>query len=256
MRAVYIAPLFTLLSACGSSGSSGGGGGSSMLPPLPTSDASLGGLWEGSLTYQDQTFEDLVGFTTADGRLTLISLDTFGPDTVAQYMGMISVDGETFSGSGTAYAELGATWDSGATVLGFTVMGTIIERATITGSFQLDGGESVDFDLAYDPVYEEDSSLALLEGVWSVYNDLLNPVTTFTVEAGGQFSAQSATGCASLGQVAIIDALYNLYQWTVTISNCGIAGDYTGFAVLDSLSPAIVVNISNDQRALVFFLEP
>lgn len=84
--------------ACGG----GGGGaapGTTQLPP-PAGDANPGGIWVGTLENEDVTFEELTGITTSDGQFRLISLDTFGPDTFGQYVGLATVDGSSVSGNG------------------------------------------------------------------------------------------------------------------------------------------------------------
>lgn len=257
MRSIILTFFVLSIAACG-----GGGGGApaaSPTPPMPTADADPGGMWVGALENADSTFEELIGITTSDGRFTLISLDTFGPDTFGQYVGTAMVDGSDISGAGSAYAQPGATWSDGSTVLDITVTAVVDEQTTLSGSWQNSIGEIVTFELDYDSEYERDSSLALLEGVWYVYDDLLNPTLTLTMEADGSFSGQNTAGCQSLGQVTLIDAAFNIYGWGVTISACPIAGDYSGFAVLGDAdigqNNVVLVSISNDERALLLPLE-
>jgi len=259
LRTLLLSLFLLFVSACG-----GGGGGSTTSVMPPPVDADPGGLWFGTVTYDDQTFEELVGITTSDGRFTLISLDTFGPDTFGQYIGMLTVNGTDATGSGSAYAAPGTTWDNGSTVLEISITAVINEQTTMSGSWTASSGETGSFELDYDADYERDSSLVLLEGVWYVYDDILNPVLTLTVDAGGAFTAQNNLGCQSLGQISIIDASFNVYGWDVAISNCLIDGDYSGFAVLGNLDtgdPAnsqnnvVLVSMSNDLRALLLPLE-
>lgn len=257
MRNCAATIVFLLIAACGG----GGYGGEPTIsqPPPPVSDADPGGLWSGSLVYEDMTSEELVGISTSDGRFTFISIDTFGPDTVAQYVGTSTTDGSNVSGSGRAFAPPGSTWSNGSGSVDFTVTAEIVERTTMSGTWQNSIGESGSFDLAYDTEYERDSSLTLLEGVWFVYDEMRNANITFTVDADGSFSGQSNMGCQSLGQVAIIDADFNVFDWTVTISGCAIAGDYTGFAVVGDVDTGqnnfVLVSISNDLRAFLLPLE-
>lgn len=246
----------------------GGGNDSSLapFPPPPVGDADFGGLWFGLLTNDDQTFEELIGITSSDGRFIFISLDTFGPDTVGHYVGLATVNGSDVTGFGSAYAAQGAAWSTGSAVLDVTLDAVIDERNMMSGSWENSAGETVLFELDYDAEYERDSSLSLLAGVWYVYDDLLNPTLTLTAQTGGMFTAQATSGCLSLGQASIIDAAYNVYGWDVTISggNCPITGDYSGLAVLtdvdtgdpnDSRNNAVLVSVSNDQRAILLPLE-
>ncbi len=153
MRALVAGMVFVVVSACGG----GGGGGSVNVPPPvtpPITDADPGGIWGGTASYADVTFEELVGITTSDGRFTLISLDTFGPDTFGQYIGTASMAGAEFTGSGSAYADSGATWDNGSTVMDISITATVSERSTLSGSWTTSSGEVVFFDLDYDSTYE------------------------------------------------------------------------------------------------------
>lgn len=258
MRALNLTLLLLVLSACG-----GGGSVTAPVNPPPV-DADPGGLWLGTVTYDDETSEDLVAITTSTGRFTLISVDSFGPDTVGQYIGTLMVDGNNVTGTGSAYAPAGATWDDGSSVMDISINAVIDEQATMSGTWSADSGDAGSFELEYDSEYEKNSSLSIIDGVWYVYDDTLNAELTLTVETGGAFAGQGNNGCQSTGLVSIIDAAFNVYGWDVTISNCPIAGDYTGFAVLgdiDTGDPATsqnnvaLVSISNDQRALMLPLE-
>lgn len=260
MRASFYIPFLVLFSACGG----GGGGGSTAPPPPPPVDADPGGLWWGFVTYSDQTVEDLVGITTSAGRFTLLSLDAFGPDDLDQFIGMLTVDGTAATGTGSAYASPGTTWSNGATVVGLSLSATIAERSRMTGSWTTSSGETGSFELDYDGEFEKGSSLELMQGLWYVYDETLNPELVLTVESGGAFSAQSSFGCQSVGQVSIIDSGSNVYDWNVVISDCPIAGDYSGLAVMGDIDTgdpgtsqnnAVLVSLSNDLRALLLPLE-
>jgi len=235
------------MAACGG-GSSGGGGG--VVP----GDQALGGLWSGTLTIAGQPgTQTLVGVSTEDGRFRLFSVDT-----EAQFVGTAQVVRTSVSGSGDAFAPPGFTWLDGSTVTTVTMTGTLQQRNSLVGDWKAGTGESGTFDLDYDADYETDSSLALLTGVWTVYDDNLNPFATFTIDADGKFSGQNAVGCTSLGRISIIDARFNVYDITSTISNCAIAGDYAGLGVLGQIvnpNDAFLFSVSNDMRALLLGLE-
>lgn len=257
MRAFLLILSLGMVAACG-------GGGLSPPGERPPVDANPGGLWVGTLTYEDQTVEELVGLSTADGFFTLISFDTFGPDTVGQYIGVFDVNGTTVTGSGTAYATQGAAWSNNSAVLDFSVSATIDEQTSLVGEMTANDIDLGSFELEYDTDYERDSALPLLQGVWYVYDDTLNAELTLTAQGGGAFAAQSDTGCQSSGQISVIDGRFNIYGWSVRISSCTIAGDYAGYAVLGDIDTgdpaasqnnALLVSISNDVRALLLPLE-
>jgi hypothetical protein len=234
-----------LFSACG-----GGGSGGGVVPE----DQALGGLWSGTLRIDGVSgTQELVGISTDDGRFRFISVDTEG-----QFIGTVSASGTRASGSGKAFAPPGFTWRDGSTVTTVTMTGTVRQRSALSGNWTAGTGESGSFNLNYDTDHEKDSSLSLVEGVWTVYDDNLNPFATFTIEADGRFSAQNAVGCASLGQISIIDPGYNVYDIESTVSNCAIAGSYTGLGALGEIaSPndVFVFSVSNDLRALLLGLE-
>jgi hypothetical protein len=41
-----------------------------------------------------------------------------------------------------------------------------------------------------------------------------------SIEQDGRFLGQNVNGCQSTGQVAVIDARYNVYAWDATLVNC------------------------------------
>lgn len=239
--------VLALLSSCGGGGSGGGGG------TIPQ-DQSLGGFWTGSLTIDGEPgTQELVGISTEDNRFRFISVDT-----AAQFVGTATANGTSVTGSGTAYAPLGFVWLNGSTVTTVSMTATINERVSFVGSWSSGTGESGTFNFTYDAEYEKDSSLALLAGVWTVYDVNLNPFATFTIEPDGRFSAQNAEGCITAGRFSLIDARFNVYDVQSTIQNCAIAGDYTGLAALGDIAnpnDALLLSISNPERALLLALE-
>ena len=239
----------------------GGGGGSPPAappppppPPPPPVTEALGGFWVGVLTFDmNQTSEIFLGLATDDGRFRFLS-----GESNTQFTGIQQANLNNVTGSGTGYADTGTTWLDSSTVTAVTTDGTIIERDSFSGTWSNASGESGSFDLFYDADFERPSSLPLLEGTWTVYDDFGVAVATFTFDALGQFSGQNDSGCVSSGQVSIIDALYNVYQVDSTIANCFIAGDYSGLASLGDLNTtndAMVLTVSNDMLGIVLVLE-
>ncbi|MDH5344702.1 MAG: hypothetical protein OEW59_02980 [Gammaproteobacteria bacterium] len=238
------------------------GGGSSSTPPPPSPpppppppvNEAMGGFWAGVLTFDmTQTSELFVGLVSEDGRFSFISAESD-----IQFTGSQQVDVAHVVGSGLGYADPGATWLDMTPVTAVSTDGTVDERNTYSGIWSTASGESGSFDFFYDQEYERDSSLALLEGAWTAYDDMGVPVATFTIDAGGAFNGQNVNGCVSSGTFSIIDPNYNAYSVDSTISNCFIAGDYFGLAAVGDISAvndAIILTISNDDRAIVLGLE-
>ena len=244
-RSVIFALSLVFLSACGGGGGGGGAG------PV---DQALGGLWFGTLSIDGVAgTQNFVGMSTDDGRFRFISADTGG-----QFVGTVQADGTGVSGSGKGFAPDGTTWRDGSTVTTATMTGTLRQRSSLSGSWSTGTGESGTFSFSYDTDYEKDSSLALLNGVWTVYDDNLNPFATFTIDANGQFSGQDVAGCVSLGQISIIDSRSNVYAISSTISGCALAGDYAGLGILGSIAnpnDAFLFSVNDDLRALLLGLE-
>lgn len=112
MKRVLIATCTALLVACGG----GGGGGGSNNPPPP--NASVGGIWFGTLP--DGT--GVLGLIAETGEFHFLTEDEI------QYFGTLSVSQTGVNGSFTGLAPLGFTFDDGSVRGTGTLTGTIQER--------------------------------------------------------------------------------------------------------------------------------
>ncbi|MDH3440077.1 MAG: hypothetical protein OEM63_04960 [Gammaproteobacteria bacterium] len=223
-------------------------------PPPPPVDQAMGGIWVGVLTNDmSQTSELFVALATDDGRFRFLS-----GESGLQFVGTQVINTTHIVGTGIGYADPAVPWLDASVVSDTSTDGQLIERDSFSGIWSTASGESGNFDLFYNDEYESPSSLSLLEGVWTAYDDFRNPTATFTIDAMGQFTGQNTSGCTSSGQISLIDDRYSMYDVTSTISNCFIAGDYSGLAITGELSvpnDAIILSISNTDRALVLGLE-
>ncbi len=279
MRILWLAAIGSLVVGCG-----GGGGGNSspaaaaqLSPPAqpsptpvaqpppapPGSNANFGGIWIGTLTYADQTFDDVLALTTDDGRFALIAVETAGPG-VSQYAGTATVVGDRVTGTGKGYAAPGPHWPGSGTVLPISLDATLGERLALDGNVILGTGPNARLALDYvRDAHERDSSLALLTGVWYVYDEMQNPMATYSFEPDGRFLGQNANGCQSSGRVSIIDASYNVYAWEAEIAHCANGGTFAGLGMLADVSAggppvppnAFLVTVTNGTQAIVLPLE-
>ena len=211
-----------VLAACGGGGVQGvdlSGPGSS--PPNPTNP---GGIWFGTLTSPDLTIA-IEGVVTEDGEGRFV--DENGTQYVVTGIGGSGeIRGITFD----AYAQGGYQFLDGSTTATGNLTGTVVERSTFSGSFSFSTGESGTIAMDYDPIYDRDSSLAKLSGSWDEGSGIM------TVDPDGSFFEQDQFGCVYDGQVSIIDAMFNAYRLTMTVSNCDLAnGNYDGLGVLADL---------------------
>ena len=214
-----------LLSSCGGNDSS-----STIAtppPPPPPVATNPGGIWEGTSNTDGMILEFHGVFTeTGEGR--------FYDDRGTQYIvrnvrgndGSITMDFSAIAPFGSYFLFLDG---SKSKVVTGTITGTIVERVSFEGDFSIiETGESGTISLSYDALYERDSSLAKLEGMWDQDGDGI-----LTVDADGTFFEQNKFGCVLTGQVSIIDPDYNVYALAMTVSLClDDNGQYTGLGVL------------------------
>ncbi|MDH4049096.1 MAG: hypothetical protein OEW68_07600 [Gammaproteobacteria bacterium] len=251
-KVLACAGLMSVLAACG------GGSDAPATPPVvvtpPPVDQLPGGLWFGTMTFDAAMgSEDVIGMVSEDGRLRLISADT-----LTQMSALVTVAGTSLTGDGKAFASPGGIWPDGSTVGDLSIAATVAQRNTMSGAWSTTATESGTFDLYYDDFYERDSSLSLLSGMWTAYDDLGNPDVTFTIQNSGSFDGQNMQGCVSNGQISIIDSRFDLYAVQSTISGCGIAGDYSGLiSIFDLISQndAMVFVVDNGSTAILLGLQ-
>lgn len=245
---VWIASVL-MLPACG-----GGGGGSNpvSLPMPPAPVEKFGGFFFGEMTIdQAQGSEECAALVTEDGQFRFLCVFTD-----LQLAGMASRDMNVLSGTGLAYSTLGFL--DGTTVSDLSLEAVLVQGNSLAGTWTTAAGDSGSFDMLYDAEYDKDSSLTLLAGVWQSTDEFGNPNASFTIDGLGAFTAANDSGCTSSGSFLVLDSRYNLYQMNSTIMGCPIEGDYSGLAlVTDDIlaNDSIIFSISNDQRALLVWLE-
>lgn len=243
--ALVSAAAVVLLTACG-----GGGGDDGFRPPPPV-DALPGGLWEGTVTI-DETLVPvgLMGVSTDAGEIRLFD------DEGRFYFANTNTSGDSFTGGARVFAAPGTAFADDSLVTTGRVDGTIVERGRLTGTFTLDSGDSMEFDVDYNDLYERNSSLALIGGMWVDLSE-----TVFNVDADGIIFAQDSLGCVYDGVVSVIDPDFDAYDIAISVSQCAdFDGAYQGLGVLDDLAfegdnDAFVVLMSNDTLALLLALE-
>jgi len=238
----------------------GGSGGSSTPAPdpgptPPPTDANPAGHWFGTVTNDlSGITEEYVALADANGRFRFVSADS-----AVQFSGNFVITGNDLTGDAMAFADLGVVWMDTTSATPTALSGTITEEDTMAGTWTTVSGESGSFEFFYDPTfYFRASALSLLEGSWIAYDEFLNPAVTFTIAADGSFTGQNDQGCNSVGQFALIDPGFNLYEVQSTVSDCPIAGNYVGLALLaDFFAPndVLLFAVDNGSRALALGFE-
>jgi hypothetical protein len=209
-----------------------GGGGGSTTAPMPTPNASPGGIWMGTESVSGLSDE---GIVDEAGQFHFIRSDG------VQYVGTATTTGNSISANFDGYAPINTAFGDGSTHGTGTLSGTIVARTSIsvTIQFETDAGTSSSQTLAltFSSLYDVASSLATISGNYT------DPSTgdVISVSSGGDVSWQdAASGCVGNGTVSIINASYNAYGVQFTYSNCtGAAAalngvQFTGLGTLDN----------------------
>ena len=147
----------------------------------------------------------------------------------ARMAGSIATSDNTFSGDGQAYIR--GDWSAVLVESDFNLAGTISERQSITATWTMSSGDLGCFAATYDSnIYEQPSSLPLVEGVWVSYDGWSWP-WYLTIEADGRVLWQDPYFCTMSGQISVIDERYNLYDMHLTSDCDADAAPYSGLCL-------------------------
>lgn len=228
------------LTACGGGGDDGD---SSVVNDSP------GGIWRGSvtLTATGATYQS-IGLITETGELHFLTTDG------EQTTGNVTVSGKTFSANITSYAPLGSVFDNGSTVISGTASGSINQRSTFSGSARFSGTVTSNFSYTYDSIYERDSILSLISGLYFDY-DGSGYWVTYDIDSQGVITGSDTDGCQFNGNVKLINPDFNMYRINITATSCGdLNGDYTGLAALmddgGSQNNTLAVSVSGSKYVI------
>jgi len=199
------------LAAC-NSGDDGAGGSvpPPLSPPPPATMQSPGGIWTG--TRPNGT--DIIVLISETSEMRIV--DAFGN----QGFGQVVVSNQTDIASDYLLAPpFGGSLIDGSDSGSCMLNGIVQERQSIDYEVEcmtaLGGVFGGTILLTYDPVYDMDSSLARVAGMYDMQGDVL------TVDVNGALFVQnSQTGCVANGQVALLDIEWNLYDVSMTTENC------------------------------------
>lgn len=241
--------LAMFLGACGGGGYGGGGdGGYGDAPPV--TNQAIGGAWVGT----DGNGLEILGLSTETGRMHWLA-----PATGEQGFGTGTVSGSNVTINYTYVAPFGYTLADGSTFATCTATGTIQQRQSLAVTISCSTGNGGSFNnsatLAYDSLYDRDSSLATIAGNYDDFGNVLN-----VSSSGVIFEQIPATGCVVNGQVSIIDSRYNSYDVSITYSSCAGANailngaTFTGLGILDNtVSPEqAIVGMTGDVGGVTF----
>ena len=182
----------------------------------------LDGIWQGSFDIRGRGPYDFHAIHV-DGRSTAVSLQA-----KAICVGSVSLDGIHYLAKYNLFALDGAPFDY-ATITGE------LNDATIASHFvTLNGGDTGSLTIAYNEIYEQDSSLEQLKGKWS-FTDRDGLVLDIIIDKQGNAQGQDSDQCEYAGTINLINSDYNAFDVALSISNCGsVNGQYKGLAYLES----------------------
>jgi hypothetical protein len=220
-----------ILAGCGGGGGDTSSGTSASGGNQPVTNASPGGIWNGT----DGQGLQVTGIITETGEAYFLDSDG------TQYFGTVTTSGNDLAGSFTGYTELGKTFMDGSTSGTGTLTGTVDARSTLsfTTTFNSQGGgESVDnVLLQYFQTYAQASSLSTIAGS---YTETANGDVLTVNSDGSALIQESETGCVVNGTVSIVNASYNAYGVQFSYSGCQgefavlNGSTFNGLATLDS----------------------
>lgn len=242
MKQLSIALCALAIAACGGGGSSADSNAPlppPPPPPQPVTDALPGGVWTGV----DSDGDEIFALVTETGRFHFID------DFFNQGVGTLSVsNGNDVAGNFQLITELGLTFADGTTLADCTLSGTIAERQSMTVSVSCTttAGLQDQFTatLAYDGLYDRDSSLATISGT---YDDGSGAGINIAAD-GSIFEQDPISGCVINGQVTIIDSAFNAYDIEFGFSACTGQGavlngtSFVGIGLLDNtVAPEVLM---------------
>lgn len=230
------------LAACGGGGG-GGGGNTSASPPTtgPAPSVSPGGIFNGEVTGCSTVCPvNTIVLVAEDGEW--VGLDpSFAAGANA---GNLTVTGTSFDSDRQRYAGFASSFgfpptapaprDNPGDARSFD--GTLAERSRIEGTFEHNGARNTILDADYQQVYDDDSSLQTLMGMYSV-DDGAGFTLTYTIDAMGTVTGSDTTGCVVNGEADIIDGDYNMYRFTMEFTGCGVNGAQGTLTGLGALLP-------------------
>jgi len=229
----------------------------SLAPPVPVI-VSPAGIWAGSFTSTTNgAIRQVTGVVSEGNDVQFVA----GAIAARHYSGIVSVAGDTLTGTLTTYLGREGPFLGFDGVQSIMLDGTVVERSAMFGDYtgDEDGGR---FNLNYRNIYEIDSSLDSTSGIW-IYSEAAAGGALYTVtldiDANGTLFGTDTGGCVYGGQLALIDDQFNSYQVNFNVSSCiRKNGDYSGLAYLSSIGGGqinqLVLGASKPNRAFAALL--
>ena len=183
--------------------------------------APLDGIWVGSFDIRGRGPYDFFAIHVGE-RSTAVSHRA-----KAMCIGQVKQQDNYYFAKYNLYALDGSPFDYAR------LTGEIVEGQIQSHFSTLNGGDTGSMQLNYSDLYEQPSSLSMLEGAWS-FIDRDGLMFEVTINDGVIQGADSDS-CNYEGRVSLINPKYNAYDITLKISNCAsVDGEYEGLGYLDN----------------------
>jgi hypothetical protein len=147
----------------------------------------------------------------------------------------------------------------------YALDGSPFDYARLTGEIKegqiqshfttLNGGDTGRMQLNYSDLYDQPSSLELLEGRWK-FTDRDGLAFELAIK-NGVISGADSDECQYAGNVSLINSLYNAYDVKLLISNCdSVNGEYKGLSYIDDKhSIYLRVDVGNESYGFHYDFE-
>lgn len=208
------------MTACGGGG---GGGGPAVGSDVATT---AGGVWEGKVTYEDNSQEEMFGLISESGEGIFLTFDG------SLSFGQVNTSSNTLTGRFTSFAPFGQIFVSnGESQISGSLTGSVNPRSSLIIDSFYQGTQQSTSSFVYDPIYARSSSLSKISGAYFYQEPGLTE--SLTINTAGDFTGSNSDGCVYSGSVSVIDSRYNAYDMSFEVSNCANGnGTYDGLATL------------------------
>lgn len=209
--------------------------------PIETEAKSeLDGIWVGSFDIRGRGPYDFHAIHVGD-RSTAMSYKA-----KAMCVGQVQLDDIYYYAKYNLYALDGSPFDY-ATITGELKNGHINSHFVT-----LNGGDTGLLEMTYSPLYEQPSSLALVEGDWN-FIDRDGLEVSISIN-NGEINGADSDSCKYIGRIEVINPRYNAYNVILNISNCdSVNGEYEGLSYIDNNENTILrLDIGNNAYGFHF----
>lgn len=188
---------------------------------------SANGIWQGSFDINGRGPFDFTAIHI-DGYSTAVS---HAAKTLCT--GTVALNGDQYLAKYEMYALDGAPFDRA------TISGAIDEQQIISQFVTENAGDTGILTLKYNPLYERNSALDLLQGSWQ-FTDRDGLELRWTIDHG-IIAGEDSDHCEYSGVVSLINPEFNAYLLDLQINECSsVNGAYRGLAYLDGVEDALL----------------